>query len=420
MTSSFSSSEATLIDPEPTTVLKFSSPSVLNNVICLNGKPLFMITTHDAAGAQTRIADAQTKELLVVIKKKTFQSDTIQFTHKYDGQLLKQREWLVHGKLEDGRPKWTIHIPLGLFIWRTDVIYRLALCPEYDLEHPIAYSQFPTFDDPSVPFALVLDRGTEPYREEILASFLILEQHLRMEEKSAAIASGRMAYYSGARGGIGLALYTPRMASSFSSSEVTLINPEPPTVLKFSSPSVLNNVVSLNGKPIFMVSTLDAAGAQTKITDAQSKELLTVIKKKTFQPDTVQFTHKYDGKPLKQREWLVPGKFEDGRSKWTIHIPLGRFVWRTDVVHRLALCPENDLEHPVAYSQFPTFDDPSPPFALLLNRGTEPYRDEILASFLILEQHLRMDEKSMSVASGRMAYYSGVSAQMAVNQSLGF
>ena len=146
------------------------------------------------------------------------------------------------------------------------------------------------------------------------------------------------------------------MASSFSSSEVTLINPEPPTALKFSSPSVLNNVVSLNGKPIFMVSTLDAAGAQTKITDAQSKELLAVIKKKTFQPDTVQFTHKYDGKPLKQREWLVPGKFEDGRSvflwqsfsitlltstvnrsKWTIHIPLGRFVWRTDVVHRLVV-----------------------------------------------------------------------------------
>ena len=128
MTSSFSSSEATLINPEPATVLKFSSPSVLNNVICLNGKPLFMITTHDAAGAQTRIADAQTKELLVVIKKKTFQPDTIQFTHKYDGQLLKQREWLVHGKLEDGR--YVNFTPL------VEGLFRSALCEQTKMDNP--------------------------------------------------------------------------------------------------------------------------------------------------------------------------------------------------------------------------------------------------------------------------------------------
>ncbi|KAF8870111.1 hypothetical protein CPB84DRAFT_1968279 [Gymnopilus junonius] len=183
--------------------------------------------------------------------------------------------------------------------------------------------------------------------------------------------------------------------STFSSSEVTFVDPDALTLLKFSNPSVLNNVVSLDGRPIFAVSTLDPAGAHTKIIDAQTKELLVNIKKKTFQPDIVQFTHKYSGKSIKQREWLVAGKLENGGPKWVGETPIGRFVWKTDSTYRLALCPENDLDHPVAYCQFPTLEDRSIPFALALERGTEPFRDEILTAFLILEQHLRIVERAL-------------------------
>ncbi|KAF8871741.1 hypothetical protein CPB84DRAFT_1967667 [Gymnopilus junonius] len=197
--------------------------------------------------------------------------------------------------------------------------------------------------------------------------------------------------------------------SAFSPSESTLFNPEPPTILIFSNPSVINNVVFLNGRPLFRISTLDKSVEHTQIMDAQTKEVLVDIRERILQPDTIQFTNKYDGRVFKQRQWLVGGKLENGGLKWTINLAIGKFVWRTDIVHRLALCPEYDLEHPAAYSQIPTSQDPSIPFALLLHRGTEPYREEILASFLIIEQRLRIEEKTSTVASGRMQLYSAYS-----------
>jgi len=196
-----------------------------------------------------------------------------------------------------------------------------------------------------------------------------------------------------------------------SSSEATLVNPEPPTALVFTKSSTLNTTLLMNNRPYFKVSTLDAAGARTTITNVETNELLVTMKKRILQSDIVKFANKYGGKSLKQKDWLVETKMADGYPKWTIHTPIGNFVWRKDIVYRLALCPENDLDHPIAYSQFPTVEDRSIPLTLLLTRGTESFRDEIVASFLILEQHIRMEEKTMGIAGAQFAN-AGVSAQM--------
>ncbi|KDR82171.1 hypothetical protein GALMADRAFT_222045 [Galerina marginata CBS 339.88] len=196
-----------------------------------------------------------------------------------------------------------------------------------------------------------------------------------------------------------------------SSSQVTLVNPDPPTALVFTKSSTLNTTLLNNNKPYFKVSTLDAAGARTTRTNVETNELLVTIKKRTLHSDTIKFANKHEWKSLKQKDWLVDGKLADGFPKRTIRTPVGSFVWRRDVVYRLALCPENDLDHPVTYTQFPTMEDRSTPWALLLTRGTESFRDEIVASFLILEQHLRMEEKATGVAGAQFASAS-VSAQM--------
>ncbi|KIM46937.1 hypothetical protein M413DRAFT_23258 [Hebeloma cylindrosporum] len=179
-------------------------------------------------------------------------------------------------------------------------------------------------------------------------------------------------------------------------SQITLVNPDPPIELVFSKfNSMLNNNIFINGRPHYKIVTIDP---HTTITDVQTNELLVRIKRRTLHADAITFTHHYGGNPLKLKQWVVDsGKTLEGYRKWTIETPLGVFVWRIDPVLRLSLCPGRDLDHPVAWVQLPTG---TLPFALLLKRGTEGFRDQILASFIILEQLLRLEEKVMTKARG--------------------
>lgn len=143
-------------------------------------------------------------------------------------------------------------------------------------------------------------------------------------------------------------------------SQTTLVNPEPPTVLLFSHPTMLNTGLSLKGQPYVKVATVDAAGACTTITYAGTSQLMATIKRRTLFSDTVKFPNKYGGKAIKQKEWLVEREAIAGRwvypvcfwllaiawtnlrghdrKAWTLHTPSGTFLWRVDPVYRLAVC----------------------------------------------------------------------------------
>jgi len=180
MLESFNASQATLVAPDSTTALIFSKPSAINTTLLWNGRPLTTISTIDAGAERTTISDAETNELLVTIQRRALLADTVTFTRHYGGRSFKLKDWLKEETLENGHTTWTIQTPVGNFLWRTDVTLRLALCPESNLEHSIAWAQLHT---ESTPFGLILARGTELFRDEIVASFLILEQRMRMREK---------------------------------------------------------------------------------------------------------------------------------------------------------------------------------------------------------------------------------------------
>ncbi|PPQ76434.1 hypothetical protein CVT26_013004 [Gymnopilus dilepis] len=176
-------SQITLVAPEATSTLIFSKNSVLNTSLYLNARAVYEIATTDSAAERTVIKDVATGEVVVVIQRRTVLSDIVVFSAR-DGRgevTVKLKEWLKEKTLENGYSTWTIETPIGNFVWRTDKSLRLALCPESNLDHPIAWAQLKTDTDP---FALVLTRGTEPFREEIVASYIVLEQKMRMKEKS--------------------------------------------------------------------------------------------------------------------------------------------------------------------------------------------------------------------------------------------
>ncbi|TFK34888.1 hypothetical protein BDQ12DRAFT_737932 [Crucibulum laeve] len=181
-----------------TTLVNSSSPSIdlvfektslvaLRNTVYLNSRPLYTITTSDRDGAKTKIFDASTSTLLVTIERRAFFSDRIIFTNRYDGKSLKVNNWIKELNVSGQHPMHVIETPFGNFIWKVHVLHRHALFSEFDAEIPIAYMRPPTR---SSPMGLHLERGTENFREEILGSFLILEQRMKMKEKVSAVGDG--------------------------------------------------------------------------------------------------------------------------------------------------------------------------------------------------------------------------------------
>lgn len=61
-------------------------------------------------------------------------------------------------------------------------ISSIELYPDGSSSVPVVYARFPTSTHPSAPLALVLSYGTEFFWDEIIASFLILEEAIRAEE----------------------------------------------------------------------------------------------------------------------------------------------------------------------------------------------------------------------------------------------
>lgn len=97
-------------------------------------------------------------------------------------------------------------------------------------------------------------------------------------------------------------------------SQATLVNPETRAVLTFSKPlSGISSTLWLDDRPYLQVATVDSAGACTTVTDLGSNKVLLTIRKRKLHPDTVTFAHKYEGRSVKQKDWLVVGKAADGR-----------------------------------------------------------------------------------------------------------
>ncbi|KAF8874713.1 hypothetical protein CPB84DRAFT_1797253 [Gymnopilus junonius] len=183
-------SQITLVAPESTSTLIFSKPSALNTILLLNGRPLYKIATVDAAAERTTIADAATGEMVVTIQRRDVLPSWVTFSERSvtGARKVKLREWLK--EQEEGGPgaQWKMETVVGNFVWRVDELLRLALHPESNLDRPIAWAQAQTDVDP---FALIATRATDPFREEIVASFLILEHRIRMEEKKAYLKERR-------------------------------------------------------------------------------------------------------------------------------------------------------------------------------------------------------------------------------------
>ncbi|KAJ6626147.1 hypothetical protein B0H10DRAFT_1999209 [Mycena sp. CBHHK59/15] len=180
-------------------------------------------------------------------------------------------------------------------------------------------------------------------------------------------------------------------------SQLTLVNPAPPTFLTFGTNSMINTTLFLDTRPAYTISTA-LQGSTTEIADAGSKEVLARIVRKEVLPDTVAFA---GGKEIRVSKWLRKAKLPDGFSASEIDTEVGKCYLRMHREYRLALFTEYDLDTPVAHWE--RHSDPFAPPTLVLYSGTENFRPQIVAAFTIMELKMRMTEKADIVALSKAA-----------------
>ncbi|KAJ6563321.1 hypothetical protein DFH09DRAFT_1158948, partial [Mycena vulgaris] len=168
-------------------------------------------------------------------------------------------------------------------------------------------------------------------------------------------------------------------------SQLTLADPSPPVSLTFNADSMTNATLTINNTtPAYTIST-DSRGGTTEIRAAGTDEVLARIVRKGILPDTITFPNLNGGK-------AVPiGPYVSSRRQ------LEKCFLRKYRLYRLALFTEHDLDTPVAYLMRPTVATPIG-MVLMLEPGTESFRAQITAAFIIQEQKTRADEDALRAA----------------------
>ncbi|PPQ99180.1 hypothetical protein CVT24_009271 [Panaeolus cyanescens] len=162
------------------TALTFSRNTILNGTVYLNGEPAFSVVTSKS-NSRTDICYLPSNSTIATIRRRELFSDTVKFPARNGGSSVPIKQWLPSTTLPNNRMECTSLVTdLGNFVWRTDVTYRLALFLEHDANHPVA---FMIRTRPPEPLVLHIRDGSEGMIEDVLVSFIILEQRIRMKEK---------------------------------------------------------------------------------------------------------------------------------------------------------------------------------------------------------------------------------------------
>ncbi|KAH7905303.1 hypothetical protein BJ138DRAFT_1165041 [Hygrophoropsis aurantiaca] len=192
-------------------------------------------------------------------------------------------------------------------------------------------------------------------------------------------------------------------------STLTLVNPSPPTQYTFSTNNIKNAVIFARPFPspgqaqraqnVYTVSTELKSDKRTELTDTASGRLVAVWERRDILPDTVTFPDRDNGSTTSVSKWLSKGKLPDGMPVHVMQTAYGPLVWKSDATYRLGLFIENNLLQPVAYYQLDLHANANA--NLVIDANAEQIRTDIIFSFIILEQRLRVSDRNINVGGGK-------------------
>ncbi|CAA7261026.1 unnamed protein product [Cyclocybe aegerita] len=160
----------------------FDRNSVINSTLYCNSQPSYTIMTNKS-GTRTDVCDIATQSVVATIKRREVFADTIKFPARNNGTSVAINKWLrpiTHSPYH-AEPSISLVTDVGNFVWESDAAHRLALYAEEDHQVPVAF--FSRNRQPQDAIVLVMKSGAEEMVEDVIVSFIILEQRLRMKEK---------------------------------------------------------------------------------------------------------------------------------------------------------------------------------------------------------------------------------------------
>lgn len=180
----------------------------------------------------------------------------------------------------------------------------------------------------------------------------------------------------------------------------TPTNPTPPKSYNFSREDMKNTKIFNNqpALPLYSVVTDIKSDKRTDIFDARGNRLLARVDRRDILPDTITFPNRNNGSSINLSKWLQKSKLEDGHHVHSIETAHGTYVWKSNADYRLALYRKGDMSSPVAHLQQGTRTQN---FAVIMQGEAELIRDDVIVSFLILEQRLRISEKNIDGGGGK-------------------
>lgn len=180
----------------------------------------------------------------------------------------------------------------------------------------------------------------------------------------------------------------------------TPTNPTLPKSYNFSREDMKNTKIFNNqpASPLYSVVTDIKSDKRTDIFDARGNRLLARVDRRDILPDTITFPNRNNGSSINLSKWLQKSKLEDGHHVHSIETAHGTYVWKSNADYRLALYRKGDMSSPVAHLQRGTRTQN---FAVIMQGEAELIRDDVIVSFLILEQRLRISEKHIDVGGGK-------------------
>ncbi|KAJ7661752.1 hypothetical protein B0H17DRAFT_1212148 [Mycena rosella] len=183
-------------------------------------------------------------------------------------------------------------------------------------------------------------------------------------------------------------------------SQLTLVPATPAHRLLFSTDSMKNTTLLLDGAPAYTISTdSDPNHSRTEIRAASEVQVLARVRRKDVLPNVITFPQ-VTATEMRLHKWFRKTALPDGSSAHVIDTEYRQFTLKTHPVHRLALFKfrEDNLQTPVAHWQR---SDGMSSLALGIQAGVPAAaRAYILAAFIVWEFKLRMTEKASLIVLG--------------------
>ncbi|KAH7890158.1 hypothetical protein F5I97DRAFT_1850553 [Phlebopus sp. FC_14] len=178
-------------------------------------------------------------------------------------------------------------------------------------------------------------------------------------------------------------------------SEITLVNPGPPTPYFLSSSDLRDAVIY--AQPAIPLYRITSDSKYIRINDGLAPgRIIAILHRRELLPNTVSFPGRGKGTPLNLQKWLRKTKSSHGGISYVMNTEYGTCIWKVVSAHHQKVFADYDTEKPLASCCLHQNLPQGKP-AFILENIAEPLRDEIVVGYLVQRHRVMMEDVAIDL-----------------------